>query len=170
MRYFLICVAAFMLFALPAFAYDPPEEGVEDSLEVCVDIQAYMYFEVDADQICFELEYDECFGYACDTEEIDYYICVNGDWYVVGMFIPDYENPDGGEYWLPWCDDMDVYVNDILMTGQYSTDYIAEGKMGEFDSNYSYDDDILPWELEVCADWCEKGDYTGWLYLELWDP
>jgi hypothetical protein len=170
MRYILVCIAAFMLFALPAFAYDPPTEGVEDSIDIEVDIQAYMYFELTADQICFELSYDECYGYACDTEDIDYYICVNGDWYVVGMFIPDYENPDGGEYWLPWCDDMDVYVNDILMTEQYSTDYIAEGEMGEYDSDLYFDDDILPWELMVCADWCEKGDYTGWLYLELWDP
>lgn len=169
MRYFLLCVAAFLLFALPAFAYDPPTDGVEQEVIICVDVQAYMEFTVDDEQVCFEIEFDDCEEGSYDEEELDYYICVNGDWYVLGKFVGNVAGQ--GQWDMDWdADTMWVYVNDILMTEDWSTDYVLYGEMGCFDSNLSYEDDIYPFDLEVEVDFIEKGDYEGLLTLELWDP
>lgn len=167
MRYFLICAAAFLLFALPAFAYEPPDDGIEDSVLICVDVQAYMEFDL-PDQLCFEIVYESCEGDGYDEALLDYYIQCNGDWYVLAYFVGDTQNPDGGSYWQPWQECMELYINGILMTGDWTQ--IAEGEMGTYDSDYSDDDDIYPWDAELYVCWVEKGNYTGNLYAELWDP
>lgn len=162
MRYLLIAVAAFMLFAAPAFAYDPPLEPITDTIEICVDIQAYMEFDIVEDQLCFEIEYDECEGTGYDAEELYYYVQVNGDWYVIGMF--EGWLAGQGAYDQDWdADNMFLYVNYVLMTetmGEYG--YIDEGTMGTYEGYY--------WPIELYVNWLEKGDYMGLLTLELWDP
>jgi hypothetical protein len=160
MRYLLITLAAFLLFALPAFAYDPPDEGIQDTVDICVDIQCYMEFDIIDELICFEIWYEECEGTGYDAEEIYYYIQCNGDWYVLGMF-EGY--PAGqGEYDQDWDEyNMFLYVNGVLMTSDWSTDYIDEGTIGTYEGY---------WPIEMYVNWIEKGDYNGLLTLELWDP
>jgi hypothetical protein len=160
MRNLLIGVVAFLLLALPAFAYDPPTDGIEDTCEICVDIQVYMEFDIEDTLICFEIWYDECEGEGYDEEEIYYYIQCNGDWYVLGKF--EGYQAGTGEYDQDWDpDNMFLYVNGLLMTSSWSTDYVDEGTMGTY---YDY------WPIELYVNWIEKGDYMGLLTLELWDP
>jgi len=177
MRYFLICAAAFLLFALPAFAYEPPEDGIEDQVLICVDVECYMEFDL-PDQLCFEIVYESCEGDGYDDALLDYYIQCNGDWYVLAYFVGDVEDPNGDSYdvensngvsyWQPWQECMELYINGILMTDEWQE--IASGPMGTYDSDLSDTDDIYPWLAELYVCWVEKGNYTGNLYAELWDP
>jgi len=159
MRYLLIAVAAFLLFALPAFAYDPPDEGIQDTVEITVDIQAYMEFDIIDELICFEIWYEECEGTGYDAEELYYYIQCNGDWYVIGWF--EGYLAGTGEYDQDWDpDNMFLYLNYVgPLTSQPAQ--IDEGTMGTYEGY---------WIIELYVNWIEKGDYWGLLTLELWDP
>ena len=169
MRYILICVAAFLLFALPALAYEPPTDGVEDTVQICVDVECYMEFNLIQIQLCFEINYDECEGDGYDDALLDYYIQCNGDWYVMGQFVGDITKPPfGGSYWQPWNDCMIIYVNGVEMSDEWTE--FDSGPMGTYQSDIDNKDDIYPWLAELYTCWVNKGNYTGTLTVELWDP
>lgn len=173
MRYLLICLVAFMMFALPAFAYEPPTEPVTDSVIINVDINAYMELVLVEESLDFEIEYYDCEeGAWSDEQELNYYICVNGDWYVEAYF-EGYEAGQG-DWDQDWDENMEVYVNDLLMLpyDEGGNTEIDSGTMGCWDSDGDDNNEpnADPWIVQVYAPWLEKGNYNGELFFELWDP
>jgi hypothetical protein len=157
MRYLLISLAAFMLFALPAFAYEPPYPPIERQVEVNVDVAAYMEFEV-GQLGQFEVVYKDCH---CDDPNweglifesyLPYGICVNGFWYVEARFEPIIWDPCMTLWFVGYS------THPILLGEKYQR--IAEGKWCIKDE----------WEFDLHVLWCEKGNYHGILWLILYDP
>jgi len=174
MRYLLISLVAFMLFALPAFAYEPPTEPVTDSVIINVDIAAYMELVLLEDNLDFEINYEDCeTGVWSDVQELNYYICVNGDWYVEAYF--EGSDAGDGEWDMDWPTELEVYVNQSLMLpydegGNTEIDSGGIGCWWSYTNDEGEEPNAEPWSVQVWAPWLEKGNYTGELFVELWDP
>lgn len=172
---------AFLLFGiivlapLPAFAYDPPTDGLEVEVVLEVDIQAYLWIDYTGDG-CIQFEVDwsqiddlEDGSVQVQTED-DLLWCVNGDWWI-DIFRSDWEvvgdvGDPNLELWIEYRYQEDEGESGGQFTQITTTPTkIEEGAMGCF-AIYDFD-----WKIKKLSIYTtHKGNYTCTVYFELWDP
>lgn len=164
-----------VLAPLPAFAYDPPTEGMEVEVVLKLDIQAYLWIDYTGDgPIMFEVDWSQIDdledGSVLVKTEDDLLWCANGDWWI-DIYRSDWEivgdvGDPNLELWIEYRYQEEEGDNGGQFTHITTTPTkIEEGVMGCY-GVYDFD-----WHLKKLSIFkTHKGNYTCIVYFELWDP
>lgn len=173
----LLAILAFgiiVLAPLPAFAYEPPTEPVEDSVIINVDISAFLWIDYTGEIVQFEVDWHEIDdwedGSVLVKTEDDLLWCANGDWWIniwrsEWVVIGDVGDPNL-DLWLEYrYQDEEGDEGGQFYQITTTPTLIEEGEMGCF-GVYDFD-----WHLKKLNFWeTHKGNYQCIVYFDLWDP
>jgi hypothetical protein len=145
MRYLFICLAAFLLLAVPAWA--APDTA---DVDITVIMPQIYDWHVDNDLAAYEFYGPKWDGEWCLYQNLDWALCCNQNWIVTAFFTP-----------VVWDNNLGVCVEGLHMTA--AEQQIDNGGIGNFTGYYV---------VGVCATWpvhCSPdGGYTGVLTLMLY--
>lgn len=170
-----ILVFGIVAFApLSAFAYDPPLDGVPDSAQLEVDIQAFMWIYYSGESVQFQVDWslldDLTDGSAVVETDDDLLWCVNGDWYII-IHRSEWEvlgniGDQSLELWIEYRSQDEEGGHGGRFTQITTTPTIInEGERGYW-GVYDFD-----WQLKKLSIYTtHKGNYRCVVFFELWDP